>query len=86
MNYFEVHLNKRPKKIPQRRLNYKKAHITLITTIGAIQVRTIQSNPFIDITDKKQRISSCVLDTAKVIQNIFSPKQKYLERIKKTKP
>lgn len=83
MNYYQVHLNKSPKRIPKRRINPKRAHTVIIGAMGAIQIRTIQSNVFLDISDKRQRIASCVLDTAKSIQRLWSPKQKYLDRIKK---
>lgn len=85
MNYYKIHPNKKPKRIPERIINPKKAHTNIIAVMGAVQIRTIQSQPFISINDKKINIAEAVLKTATAISNLWSPKQKYLDRINNTK-
>lgn len=85
LNYFQVHKNKHPSKIPQRKANYKRAHTTLIMAMNAMQIASIQSQVFKDKALKAFQIAEVVLQTAERIQKLYSAKTKYLERIKKVK-
>lgn len=82
LNYFQVHKNKKPGKIPKRKPNYKRAHTALIMAMSAIQISSIQSQVFKDKALKAFQIAEVVLQTAEQIQNLYSAKTKYLERIK----
>lgn len=83
MNYYQIHKNKKPKRIPERRLNPKRAHLTIIMAMSTVQISIIKSNVFKNPVQKALEVASCVLDTASAIQKLFSKKQKYLDRIKK---
>lgn len=82
-NYFAVHKNKKPKKLPQRKSNYKKSHTALIMAMNALKIASIQSQIFKDKALKIIEASQVIVSTAQQIRNIWSSKQKYLDRINK---
>lgn len=82
LNYFQVHKNKKPKKFPERKANYRRAHVALIMAMSALQINSISRSVFKDKALKKMQIAEVVLKTAELVQNLFSAKTKYLNRIK----
>ena len=83
MNYYQIHKNKKPKKLPKRRLNPKRAYTSMLMAMNACEIAVIQSNVFKDKALKCLQIAEVVISTADKIRNLYSAKQKYLDRIKK---
>lgn len=81
MNYFQIHKNKKPKKLKKNYLNPRKVKANIIVAMGSVQIEIIKSQAFTDLNQKKLAIAEQVLNTANAVKILWSPKQKYLDRI-----
>lgn len=86
LNYFQIHKNKRPRKIKRNKL--KQSYIPLIASIMAmstIQIATIQNSPFIHPFQKAIKMCLVAFDHAIAIaavmekMNNINPKKLYYE-------
>jgi hypothetical protein len=83
LNYFQVHKNKNPKKLPRKGYNLRLAKLSAIMAKNLLFMNIIRDSAFTNIAQKALAVSTQTLRTASEIQNLFSPKNKYMERINK---
>lgn len=83
MNYFEIHKNKKPKKLPKRKVNLKRLKSAVIMSKNILDIEIVKSCINMSIPSKAIEIAVLTLNTAKQITDLFSNKQKYLDRVNK---
>lgn len=83
LNYIKVHKNKNPKKLPRKRYDIRLAKLSTIMAKNVLFMNIIKDSAFTNIAQKALAVSVQTLRTASEIQNLFSAKNKYMERINK---
>lgn len=74
---------KKPKNIRKKNVNLRFVKSALIMRLGHQQIEMIKSQPFRHTALKSVAVAKQILNISEAIQNLFSPKAKYLERINK---
>jgi hypothetical protein len=83
LNYFQVHKNKKPKKLKNKKVNKLGLNVLLIGMHSFVQHEIIVSQQFKNISEKQLAILNNVKNTANAIQKIFNEQKKikYLQRV-----
>jgi len=84
MNYYQVHKNKRSKKSIKRKTYYKGLRAlkaAVILSKHRLDIEIVKHS-FNNIALKAIKTSLIILKTQKDISNLFSKKQKYIDRLK----
>ncbi len=82
LNYFQVHKNKNPKKLKNRKPSYLQIQSAIIAMQSFAQHAIIVSQPFKNIAEKSLAVVENVKNQAEAIQNLFKKEKstRYLRR------
>ena len=82
LNYFQVHKNKNPKKLKNRKPSYLQIQSAIIAMQSFAQHAVIVSQPFKSIAEKSLAIVENVKNQAEAIQNLYKKEKstRYLRR------
>ena len=82
LNYFQVHKNKKAKKLKNRKPSYLQIKSAIIAMQSFTQHAIIVSQPFKSIAEKSLAIVENVKNQAEAIQNLYKKEKstRYLRR------
>ena len=82
LNYYQVHKNKKPKKLKNRKPSYFQIQSAIIATQSFAQHAIIISQPFKNIAEKSLAVVENVKNQAEAIQNLLKKEKstRYLGR------
>jgi hypothetical protein len=82
LNYFQVHKNKKPKKLKNRKPSYLQIQSALIAMKSFSQHAMIVSQQFNSVAEKSLAVLENVKNHADAVQNLFKKEKanRYLQR------
>jgi hypothetical protein len=84
-NYFKVHANKNPKKLPRKKYNIRQSKVAAVMASHILNIEIIKNCKNMSIQSKIIAIAKEVIHTASRVKDIYSSKSKYLEKLNKNK-